>query len=88
MTAEIVRFPGHRLYRCPGDHEDGGLPCCYCNGGLAFCVVCKGVEAELPTECPGEPMHGDTCAAVMNGHLDFRCGAWVCVSEEARRPVT
>jgi hypothetical protein len=84
----IIKFPGHRLYRCPGDHEDGGWSCCYCSGGLAFCVVCEGGEAELPTECPGESMHQMEKDAVMNGHLDFRRGAWVCVSDEARRPVT
>jgi hypothetical protein len=29
--------------------------CVYCEGGLAYCVVCKQGEAELEPRCPGQP---------------------------------
>jgi hypothetical protein len=29
--------------------------CVYCEGGLAYCVVCKQGEAELEPRCPGAP---------------------------------
>ena len=81
----VVRFPRHLLYRCRGTEAqcvEGR--CMFCSGGLAWCVSCSGGEAELPTECPQEPMHEQERAAVANGHLDFIRGRWVPTSEEAR----
>ncbi len=41
----------------PTHHNDGGATCPICDGGLAFCKVCKKAESELDDypECPGEP---------------------------------
>lgn len=84
----VVRWPRHVRYNCP----PGGAACAegrcpFCEGGLFLCVVCGGAEGDMPTDCPGHRMHDAERAAVMNGHLDFRGGRWVCTSEEARRPV-
>ncbi len=52
--------------------------CCYCDGGLSFCTVCKGAEASLPTNCPGRPMVLFEINAVSNGTFDFIDGkGWV-----------
>jgi hypothetical protein len=48
-----------------------------CDGGLALCEVCGGLEGGLPTECPGEQMSMDTQDKVHAGELDFRNGQWV-----------
>lgn len=51
--------------------------CNICDGGLAFCTVCKGAEASLPTECPGRPLDATEEAEIMAGALNFRAGKWV-----------
>lgn len=43
--------------KCPGD-EDVPRSCQYCDGGLAFCTVCKKGEGELEDSCPG-PSDGE-----------------------------
>jgi hypothetical protein len=86
--SNVVQFPRHKLFKCSGDTDPCYVGACmFCGGGLAYCVTCKGGEAELPTDCPGEPMHPDEKAAVMNGHVDFKAGRWVCVSAEAQQPM-
>jgi hypothetical protein len=45
-----------------------------------MCKVCMCIAHELPTECPGVPLHPDERAAVANGHLDYRKGRWVPVT--------
>ncbi len=44
--------------------------------GIAACSVCRGAEASLPTECPGEPMNSDLQDDVQFGKLDFIQGKW------------
>lgn len=45
----------HDYYKCPDPcpHHYEGRSCVYCDGGLAFCNICKKGEAELEDECPG-----------------------------------
>lgn len=63
----------HKLHTCARDCEG----CVYCRGGLAFCDVCKGAEAQLPTECPGAQMDDALQEAVALGRRDFIGGAWI-----------
>jgi hypothetical protein len=44
----------HVFYKCDGI-KCRDTHCVYCEGGLAYCTVCKKGEAELETECPGPP---------------------------------
>ncbi len=47
----------HKLMT-PAECDCPGTPYCpICDGGLAYCMVCKKAEAELDDwpECPGEP---------------------------------
>jgi hypothetical protein len=43
----------HTYFKCVQPCEK--INCIYCDGGLAFCVVCKQGEAELEPTCPGPP---------------------------------
>ena len=70
--SNVVRFPGHRLYRC-GPECRG---CWCCEGGLALCTVCGGAEDSLPTHCPGARMDSVMEASVQMGVADFRDGEW------------
>lgn len=59
-------------------HRDCELMHCnICDGGLAVCTVCNGVEGSLTTECPGEPMTFVRKEAVYQGHMDYQNGKWV-----------
>lgn len=61
----------HAFHSC--NEED-----CYpCGGGLAVCVICKGAEGSLPTECPGAKMTSEQDEAIMAGKLDYVDGKWV-----------
>lgn len=62
--------------------EPDGCPyhprsCHICDGGLSNCLVCRGAEASLPTDCPGEAMSDERQVLVQNQTIDFRDGAWV-----------
>lgn len=47
-------------------------------GTLAFCIVCKGGEGDLTTECCGRPMTEEERKRVYEvGDLDFINGKWV-----------
>ena len=48
-----------------------------CDGGLALCAVCGGLEGGLPTECPGIWMSLVEQEYVHLGLLDFVGGKWV-----------
>lgn len=64
-------------------HENCQEPhCSVCNGGIAICKVCGGVEGCLPTECPGERMSNDLSDQVYAGEKDFVGGAWVDKASE------
>lgn len=43
----------HVWFKCEQPCERPHCP--YCDGGLAYCVVCKKGEAELEKTCPGTP---------------------------------
>ena len=60
----------HVLHKCNEDR------CSICDGGLAFCEVCKGGEASLPSECPGIQMTEEQSRAVQYGQFDFVDGKW------------
>lgn len=59
-------------------HENCTRPHCnICDGGLAFCEVCKGAEGSLPTECPGRVMTDEEEADVYAAKIDFKGGRWI-----------
>jgi hypothetical protein len=70
----------HRSARCVTD--DQGY-CLVCEGGLAWCTVCGGGEASMPTECPGVKMSQEQQDAVQAGTLDFKDGEWQCAGHVA-----
>jgi hypothetical protein len=41
----------HLWYKCPQPCTK--QHCVYCDGGLAYCIICKKGEADLEPECPG-----------------------------------
>lgn len=47
----------HVLYKCKQPCEKPG-GCVFCDGGLAFCVICNKGEGELELNCPGAPDRG------------------------------
>lgn len=56
--------------------------CNICDGGLAYCKVCGGAEASLPTECPGERMSSQTADDVMACRMDFKGGRWIKTQDD------
>lgn len=71
----------HTLHKCSA----WCTGCHYCNGGIAFCDVCKGGEVELPTQCPGRPMTDEERAAVTLGTRDFTGGKWIGREKKAQQ---
>lgn len=65
----------HQFYKCDGSCEE--RHCKFCDGGLAFCTVCKGAEGDLPIDCPGRPMTEEEAQMVYSGKLDFIGCSWV-----------
>jgi hypothetical protein len=61
--------------------------CMICDGGLALCIVCGGLEGGLPTECPGERMTNEQQDAVYSGRIDFVGGVWVDKAISVNSPV-
>lgn len=73
----------HVWYKCPSPCERyHNGHCVYCDGGLSFCTVCKGGEAELTKDCPGEVTTEDQRERVMAGEIDFVGGAWHALKGE------
>lgn len=66
----VHRFHGHYWHRC--EKPCTKIGCAYCDGGLASCDVCHGLEGALPTDCPGSKMTGTQIDAVYDGSLDYR----------------
>jgi hypothetical protein len=55
----------------------GEAGCMICDGGLALCKNCGGLEGGLPSECPGVQMAAGQMDAVYQGRIDYRNGQWV-----------
>ena len=60
----------HVFHKCNEDR------CFVCEGGLGWCTVCGGAEAELPTECPGRNLTESERASISRGDSNFKNGAW------------
>lgn len=71
----VVRWPRHKLHG--GWQHSAPTECFMCTGGLAWCVVCSGAEAALPTHCPGAPMSEQQMQAVAALQTDYVNGAWL-----------
>lgn len=69
------------VYVEPKDHDHSKdeyfRSCMICDGGLALCKVCGGIEGALPSECPGTKMTSIQIEHVYAGDIDFRNGAWI-----------
>lgn len=52
------------------------LHCPICDGGLAVCEICEGMEGSLTTECPGVKMTIEQQDSVYNKHIDFYDRGW------------
>lgn len=65
----------HVQHKCD---EEG---CCVCEGGLAWCTVCGGAEASMPTECPGVKMTQGQQDEIQAGRIDFRGGQWCAMAK-------
>lgn len=44
--------------------------------GLAQCVVCKGAEGQLPSECPGYTLSPAGKDLILAGKIDYKNGKW------------
>lgn len=75
---QILEWPKHhRKNHPPGFWCDDSRGTCYtCT--LFICTRCNGAEAELTTDCPGEPMHEAVIRDVLNGKTDYVSGqGWI-----------
>jgi hypothetical protein len=50
--------------------------CAVCDFGLAFCIVCRGAECQITTECCGRPLTEEEGELVCRGDLDYEMGVW------------
>lgn len=76
MMGTVAQFVGHKLHG--GWQHAEPDECFMCAGGLAYCTICCGAEASLPTCCPGRPITDDEQDAIVSGVLDFVLpGVWV-----------
>lgn len=69
----------NHLTGCPYDPDSHSCP--ICDGGLALCRVCRGVECSLPTECPGRELTDQEEDDICAGRLDYINGKWINDSE-------
>ncbi len=64
-------YGSHKFCKCGSDD-------CYpCRHELQYCLVCRGGESEIPTDCPGMEMTEDKRDLVRERKADFRKGRWV-----------
>lgn len=70
----------HTLKKCEGECSSPGH-CNWCDGGLAYCLVCTGAEASLPKDCPGYKMTEDQGRRVQYGWIDFVGRTWVALGK-------
>jgi len=64
----------HVFHCCSNDE------CSICKGGLYYCVICKGGEGSLPTECPHRELTREEIDLIYKGRLDFVEDKWVIKS--------
>lgn len=73
---------GHVQMACTDNYCGGSCNACC----LAWCSVCGGGEASLPTECPGERMSYERGEEVGSGALDWTADrGWHAPTAEERR---
>lgn len=74
----MITYPesGHVEYVCTQEHNDGGVGCQFCEGGLFACTTCGAFEGATPDHCPGEKMTPEQRDAVYAGDLNYRDGQW------------
>ena len=66
------------IFVTPQDHIDKDCyPGMICDGGLALCSVCGGLEGGLTSDCPEEQMTEEEVEKVYKGEIDFIDGQWV-----------
>jgi len=59
-------------------HKCNNLDCNICEGGLALCKVCGGVEGSLTTECCEKSLTAEQHDRIyFNRDLDFKNGQWI-----------
>ncbi len=51
--------------------------CYICDGGIAFCTVCKCAEGSLATDCPGYDCYAEYGDLIYNRKIDFKDGEWI-----------
>lgn len=72
-------MPGHEWYKCKKDHQDDYSTCMFCEGGLAWCIICGAFEGQLLTHCPRYMLSNETLDACYQGNvIDFsKMQIWV-----------
>lgn len=78
----------HDWYKCPDSLNMNGEDvhpsrCKFCDGGLGWCRVCGGGEAELTKDCPGRKTTGRERELVIQGRLNFVGGRWIRKGSDA-----
>ena len=63
----------HIYYKCSCQKSY----CQFCDGGLAFCIVCKCGEGSLASECPGLNVQEDDQDKICKDILDFVNNRWI-----------
>lgn len=66
----------HKLEDHKGGCKKEPGTCHICDGGLAFCTVCRCGECELTTCCPGYVPPPFMRRAVCEGEMDYVLGVW------------
>jgi hypothetical protein len=56
-----------------------------CDGGLALCKCCGGLEGSLATECPGFDIGEEIADMIHKGLIDFKDGGWTFNYEKMKK---
>jgi len=46
---------------------------------LAYCEVCNGAEASLPTDCPGRKLTSKELNSIQANIIDYKQGSWIVI---------
>jgi hypothetical protein len=60
--------------------------CLICQLGPETCLICGGIDIELPTECPGVPMTKRQKDAVVFHGANFKGGVWTGLDYDIDNP--